>query len=82
MIRINYKHIRMIKVFSKTTLKTTVWRVVNKDDIHLGRISWYGAWRQYCLFPENAIIFNTGCLEDINLFIKKLTDHRKKEKKK
>jgi hypothetical protein len=51
--------------------KTMVWWIVSKSSGSvLGKIKWYGAWRQYCFYPENYTIFNTGCMESINEFIK------------
>lgn len=38
----------------------------------LGWIKWYGAWRQYCFFPEKSTIFNRGCMTDINKYITQL----------
>jgi len=82
MIKTNYKYINMVEIETEKPRKTTVWKVVNKFGICLGRISWYSVWRLYCLFPDDGIIFNTSCLENINDFINQLMDLRKKEKKK
>lgn len=38
----------------------------------LGIIKWYGAWRQYCYFPEVQAVYSAGCLDDISDFIKHL----------
>ena len=69
-----YKYINFVEVESKG--KTSVWMCLSKDAYKLGEVKWYGPWRQYCFFPENAI-FNKGCLEDVNDFIKQLMDLRK-----
>lgn len=46
--------------------KTGVWRVRSRNSgSDLGAIRWYGPWRQYCLYPASAAIFNTDCLEAI-----------------
>lgn len=43
--------------------KTMVWNVISQSsEIVLGRIAWYGPWRQYCFYPSNGTIFNTDCL--------------------
>jgi hypothetical protein len=44
----------------------------------LGTVKWYGPWRQYCFFPSPECVFNTGCMNDICSFIKKLMEERKK----
>jgi len=38
----------------------------------LGRISWFGRWRQYTFFPEPETVFNRECLNDISAFIRDL----------
>ena len=59
--------------------KTNIYCVkTKKDDILLGFIKWYGAWRQYCFFPLNSTIFSSGCMKDINDFINKIMEERKK----
>jgi len=57
--------------------KTSIWECKNnKSSAVLGRVKWYGPWRQYCFFPEPFadLVFNKGCLEDICRFIKEMTD--------
>lgn len=44
----------------------------NRTGDVLGRISWFGRWRQYVFFPEPATVFNVGCMADISSFIKDL----------
>jgi len=65
--------------------KTQVWNV---EDVHdgaiLGVIRWYGPWRQYCFFPDqsgepDSLIFSDGCLVDLQSFLKKLMDERRKK---
>jgi hypothetical protein len=57
--------------------KTPIVAVHNKrSSVKLGEIKWYGAWRQYCFFPSEATIFNTGCLTDIRVVIQQLMDVR------
>ena len=43
----------------------------------LGRISWYGAWRQYTFSPAFETIWNKDCLKDIEEFLQQLMDERK-----
>lgn len=48
----------------------------NKSGGKLGFIKWHGPWRQYCFFPECDTVFNKGCLNDVNDFIKHLMNER------
>lgn len=55
------------------TGKTDIYEILSKKsgDI-LGRIKWYGPWRQYCFFPTAQTVFNNGCMKDIIDFIDNL----------
>lgn len=58
--------------------RTQVWGIYSKSqDIRLGVVRWWGSWRQYCFFPEDGILYSSGCLSDIIAFIGKLMDERK-----
>lgn len=62
------------------TGKTGIWNIISKSSgFLLGRIKWYGPWRQYCFFPSPQCVFNTGCMADITAFIKELMAERKKK---
>lgn len=53
------------------TGKTKVWEVLSKSSrMVLAHISWHGPWRQYTFKPTEHTIWNTGCLTDIQTFIK------------
>lgn len=65
--------------------KTSRWRVEALDGALLGRVAWYGPWRQYTfdpeilttLNPEILTTFNAGCLTDIASFLaRENTRHR------
>ena len=72
-----FKYIHFEEVDS-TGKKTSVWQCVNNKSFdQLGRIKWYGPWRQYCVYTDGYVIFNKGCMEDINYFITQLMDERK-----
>lgn len=61
--------------------KTGIWQVRSRrSGVVLGRIKWYGAWRQFCFFPESATVFNRGCLDDINEFIEGRMEARREER--
>ncbi len=43
----------------------------------LGIIKWYGAWRQYVLFPVAGTLWNPACLDDVADFMCRLMADRK-----
>jgi len=45
----------------------------------LGRIFWYASWRQYCFFPTSETVWSRGCLHQIQDFMNKLMEERKKK---
>ena len=60
-----------------TNGRTEYWEVVNiRSGGLLGTIHWYGAWRQYCFFPQGDCVFNATCLTHILGFIAKLKRER------
>lgn len=59
-------------VFHEThdTGKTKQWSVVSRrHGDPLGRIVWYGPWRQYAFYSHVGTYWNTGCLADVQQFI-------------
>lgn len=61
----------------RDTEKTQRWFVVNKSsNISIAIIYWYGPWRQYIFHPAEGSIFNCGCLDTINDFIKRLNKEK------
>ncbi len=60
------------------TGKTEIWNILSKSsEFILGRISWYGPWRQYCFFPSPNSVFNNTCMAEIIEFIKELMAKRR-----
>lgn len=58
--------------------KTKRFEVISK--LHgniLGRISWYGAWRQYIFSPSYPTVWNNNCLKDIINFLEQLRKNYK-----
>ena len=52
--------------------RTGKWRITSRSSgADLAEIKWYGPWRQYCLFPINAL-FNATCLESLVDFLRAL----------
>lgn len=71
---------KYITAFDETpdNRKTKIYRLCNSKNelIHLGIIKWYGAWRQYCFFSEDNIVFNKECLNDISKFLDQLNESK------
>lgn len=73
------KYLKFISL-NITGRKTDFIQVRSKSSNELlGEIKWYGAWRQYCFFPLNAL-FNSTCLDDIKKFLDKLNEEHKSKK--
>lgn len=52
--------------------KTVYLDVRNKNSGEsLGKIRWYGPWRQYCFYPTNAL-FNQSCLDLLARYLRHL----------
>ena len=60
--------------------KTNVYHVCEKrTEVILGKIYWYGPWRQYVLEPGAAdIIWSQGCLQQIINFLEELKEEKAK----
>jgi len=77
------KYLNFVLELNRDNKKTNIWHVFNRErGFLLGHIKWYGAWRQYCFFPLEMVVFSSGCLNDISSFIKEIMDERKKTAKK
>ena len=61
--------------------KTKQFAVKNQSSgMILGYVKWYGPWRKYCFFINRAdLVFDAGCLADIQDFITKLMLERKEK---
>lgn len=49
--------------------KTREWLVFDRHGGVLGKVAWYGRWRQYTFEASAGSVFNTGCLSDIERFL-------------
>ena len=60
--------------------KTKRFEVISKlhGDV-LGKICWYGGWRQYVFSPAYPTVWNNDCLTDIINFLEQLMESRKNE---
>jgi hypothetical protein len=73
-----YKYLSFIELEPKA--KTKHFEVRNKlSDCLLGYVKWYSPWRKYCYFTYcPGLVFDAGCLADIQDFITNLMRERKK----
>lgn len=54
--------------------KTKIWKVRNIESrVALGKIRWFGRWRQYAFFPEEDLVFEKTCLRTIADFCERNT---------
>lgn len=58
--------------------KTKIFEVVNGQV--LGKIKWWAAWRRYTFQPLANTVWDVNCLIEINNFITRLMEDRKKAK--
>jgi len=71
-----YLEFRPLPIYGKTDIYSVDARSSGSS---LGRIQWYGPWRQYCFFPALDCVFNNMCLKDIAEFCSEVTaQHRAK----
>jgi len=77
----NYKYLSFVEMAPKPSTK--VFSVRNKDSgFELGTVKWYAPWYKYCFFIDSGgLVFDAGCLADIQDFINKLMAERREEKK-
>ena len=69
--------------FEELEAKTKTKRFAVKSktsDFILGYVKWYAPWRRYCFFNTAIdLVFDAGCLADIQNFINKLMLERKEK---
>ena len=75
-----YKYISFFEIKYNTHRKTKAFNVRNKLSLDiLGIVKWYAPWRKYCFFCNNhGLVFDAGCLADIQDFINGLMAERRK----
>ena len=73
-------YIRMVQIHD--TGKTLVWAVETLEDgAKIGEIRWFGRWRKYAFWPNDAI-FEQVCLREIADFIEAQTKEHFERKRK
>lgn len=45
--------------------KTPIYYVWSSYGMEIAQIKWYGAWRKFCLFPDNETVWDNKCLAGI-----------------
>jgi hypothetical protein len=76
-MKTTYKYLCFEELEAKT--KTKLFTVENTSGSILGHVKWYAPWRKYCLFTDGALIFDAGCLADIQDFLNRLMIEKKEE---
>jgi len=68
---------------SEPTMATHRWNILSySSGALLGRVGWYGAWRQYTFSPSGATIFNSSCLSALQVFLDEANaEHKNRVKK-
>jgi hypothetical protein len=68
-----YEYISISWAGDSPSGKTCIFYVYNnRSGDCLGRIKWFGRWRQYCFYPAAETIYSAGCLADIQDFLRSL----------
>jgi hypothetical protein len=69
-MKTDYQYLHFVKIQEKP--KTSVWSCQTRSGDELGKVEWYGPWRQYCYFPTQQAVYSSGCMDDISDFLKHL----------
>jgi hypothetical protein len=58
--------------------KTKCWMVRSKHGGEpIALVSWYGPWRKYVLYPQDATLYDASCLTDIAAFLTEQMEARR-----
>lgn len=60
--------------------KTHRYEIVNRSGDELGRVRWYGPWRQYVFHPEIETLFNYQCMIDLAALLKALNKLQRRKR--
>ena len=75
------KQTQLADIVDRQPPKTKIWMVRNMEArLSLGKVRWFGRWRQYAFFPEPELVFEKTCLRTIADFCERNTrsHYRKK----
>lgn len=71
-------YLRFERDQTRETGTTQVWLVISSRHGNvLGRISWFGRWRQYAFHPEPDTVWNVACLADVAIVVNRLMAERR-----
>ena len=66
-------YMRAIRQTEHVDRKTLVYTIAaNSDGGSLGRVAWFGRWRQYTFDPMTGATFNNSCLRSLAAFLEQL----------
>lgn len=78
-----FKYFVIDKQAPKPGCKTSRYPLRSRNgDYILGVIKWYGAWRQFCFFPQPETLWSVGCLHDVQQAMASITARYKQQKQK
>jgi hypothetical protein len=71
-------HLRFVVIGPRKGKVTAVHEVYsNESNEYLGKICWYGGWRQYVLDIDSGTRWSKGCLLEVGEYIAKLMAERR-----
>jgi len=69
-MKTEYEYLRFVEKSKPVNRKKGTYSCRNrKSNAEIGKVRWYGPWRQYCYFPTIQAAYSDGCLQDIADFI-------------
>lgn len=72
------EYLRAEKMPRPSGRKTDTYRILSNHGGELGRVAWFGRWRQYTFDPAPSTTFNNACLTDLAAFLAEVNAaHRK-----
>jgi hypothetical protein len=75
-----YKHIYIEEGASKPRTKVFYVYATLSGQL-LGEVSWYGNWRQYTFLVYQRSVYDSGCMDAISEFTKKINKEHKEMRK-
>lgn len=57
--------------------KTRDYEIISPTSGIIGRIAWYGPWRQFCFEPLGNTVWSDSCLKDLRTALTAVKQHHK-----
>jgi hypothetical protein len=76
-MKTEYKHLIFLLDGLDREKKKLVYLCGNKSGEDLGRVEWYGPWKQYCFVDTCNGIYSQSCMNDIANFLSQLNVSKK-----